>query len=99
MQNIHKTERKAHKFHMLAGNSLISVSQLCDSGCEVIFHHDKVTVTKDSKKIAEVYRDLKTTLWIMPITTPKAKNTHTNNHMRTPTAQINSVIQKGTWEK
>ena len=80
---------------MLTANSLISVAQLCDAGCEVTFYHDKVTVTKDSKEISEGYRDLKKTLWIMPITTPKAQHTHTNNPMRTPTDQINSVMPEG----
>ena len=37
MENISKNLRKAHKFPMLAGNSLISVAQLFDAGCEVIF--------------------------------------------------------------
>ena len=49
MENTPKNERKAHKFPMLTGNSLTSVAQLCDAGCEVKFSHDKVTVTKDSK--------------------------------------------------
>ena len=51
MDNIPKNERKAHKFPMLAGKSLISVAQLCDAGCEVKFYHDKVTVTKYSRRI------------------------------------------------
>ena len=41
MDNIPKTARKAHKFPMLAGNSLISVAQLCDAGCEVKFYITK----------------------------------------------------------
>ena len=84
---------------MLAGNSLISVAQLCDACFEVTFYHDKVTVTKDSKTIAEVYRDSKTTVWIIPITRPKEQHKHTNKHMRTPTAQINSVMPEGNMEE
>ena len=38
-------------------------------------------------------------LWIMPITTPKAQSTHTNKHMCTPTAQINSVTPEGNMEE
>ena len=49
MENIPKNASKAHKFLMLAGNSLVSVAKPYNSGCEVIFYHDKVTVTKDSK--------------------------------------------------
>ena len=69
MDNTPKNARKAHKFPMLTANSLISVAQLCDAGCEVTFYHEKVIVTKDSKEIAEGYRDSKTTLRRMPITT------------------------------
>ena len=69
MEHIPKNASKAHKFTMLAGNSLISVAQLCDTGCEVIFYHDKLTATKYNKKNAEGYRDSKTTLRRMPITT------------------------------
>ena len=69
MENIPKKSRKAHKFTTLAGNSLISVAQLCDAGFKVTFYHEKVIVTKDSKEIAEGYRDSKTTLRRMPITT------------------------------
>ena len=95
MENIPKNVRKAHKFPMLAGNSLISVAQPCNAGCEVTFYHDKLIVTKDSKEIAEGYRDSKTKLWIILITTPKAQHTHTNKHMCAPTSQIISVIPEG----
>ena len=95
MENIPKNARNAHKLPMLAVNSLISVAQLCDAGFEVTFYDDKVTVTKDSKEIAEGYRYSKTTLWRMLITTPKAQNTHTNNHIHTPTTQIKSIIPEG----
>ena len=80
---------------MLAGNNLISVAQLCDEGCKVTFYHDKVTMTKYSKDVAEGYRYSKTTLWRIPITTPRAQKAHTNKHMRTPTAQINYVMPEG----
>ena len=99
MENIPRNSRKAHKFSMLAGNSLISVAQLCDAGCEVTFYHEKLTVTKDSKEIVEGHRDSKTKLWRMSITTPKAQNTHTNKHMRTPLSQINSLIPEGNMEE
>ena len=99
MENIPRTVRKVHKFPRLAGNSLISVAQLCDAGCEVTFYHDKLTVTKDNKDIAEGYRETKTTLWRRPITTPKAKKEHTNKHMHTPTAQINYVMPEGNMEE
>ena len=84
---------------MLAGKILISAAQLCDAGCEVTFYHDKVTVTKYSKDIAEGYRDAKTMLRRMLITTTKAQNSHTNKNMRTPTAQINSVMPEGNTEE
>ena len=75
------------------------MAQLCDAGCEVTFYHDKITVTKDSKDIAEGYRDAKTTLRRMPITSPKAQKAYTNKNMRTPTAKINSVIPEWNMEE
>ena len=62
MENIPKNARKAHKFPILAANNLVSVVKLCDAGCEVTFYHDKLTVTKDIKEIAEGYIDSKTVL-------------------------------------
>ena len=35
----------------------------------------------------------------MPITTPKTQKADTNNHMSTPTAQINSVMPEGNMEE
>ena len=89
MENIPKTARKADKFPMLAGNRLISIAQLCDAGCEVTIYHEKVTVTKDSKDIAEGYIYAKTVLWRMPITTPKAQN-------HTPTSTCALLQHKST---
>ena len=99
MDNIPKTERKAHKSPMLAGKILTSVAQLCDAGYEVTFYHNKVKVTKYSKDIAEGYRDAKTTLFRIPITTPKTQKSHTNKHIRTLTAKINSVMPEGNIEE
>ena len=99
MKNIPKTTKKAQKFPMLAGNILISVAQIFYAGCEVTFYHDKVTVTKGIKDIVEGYRYAKTTLWRMPITTPKAQKAHTKYHMSTPIVKINSVMPEVNMEK
>jgi hypothetical protein len=41
--------RKAHILPGLVHNSLIYVGQLCDSGCDVTFTKERVTVMKDGK--------------------------------------------------
>jgi hypothetical protein len=55
--------RQAHILPGLVHNSLISVGQLCDSGCSVTFTQDQVTVSKNQK--CEIYgsQDPKSRLW------------------------------------
>jgi hypothetical protein len=48
-------ERRAHILPGLVHNSLISVGQLCDSGCNIIFTKDNVEVKKDGKSVMSVY--------------------------------------------
>jgi hypothetical protein len=43
--------RKAHLFPNLAGHSLLSVSQLCDQGCDVIFTAKTVVVTLNNRTL------------------------------------------------
>jgi hypothetical protein len=43
--------RRAHILPGLVHNSLISVGQLCDSGCDVIFTRDKVEVNNDGESV------------------------------------------------
>jgi hypothetical protein len=55
--------RQAHSLPGLVHNSLISVGQLCDSGCSVTFTQDQVTVSKNEKCVMYGSRDPKSRLW------------------------------------
>jgi hypothetical protein len=54
---------RAHILPGLVHNSLISVGQLCDSGCNVIFTRDNVEVNKDRKLVMSGVRDQQSRLW------------------------------------
>jgi hypothetical protein len=55
--------RKAHILPGLVHNSLISVGQLCDNGCNVTFTQEQVTVSRDVKCVMYVSRDPRSRLW------------------------------------
>jgi hypothetical protein len=55
--------RKAHILPGLVLNSLISVGQLCDNGCNVTFTQAQVTVSKNGECVMYGYRDPKSRLW------------------------------------
>jgi hypothetical protein len=55
--------RQARILPGLVHNSLISVGQLCDSGCSVTFTQDQVTVSKNGKNVMYGSRDPKSSLW------------------------------------
>ena len=47
--------------------SLVSVTVLCDTGCQVLFGEHKVQVIKNNKVIIEGDRDAVTNLWLIPL--------------------------------
>jgi hypothetical protein len=49
--------RRAHILPGLVHTSLISVGQLCDSGCDVIFTRDQVEMKKDGKLVMSGIHD------------------------------------------
>jgi hypothetical protein len=55
--------RKAHILPGLVHNSLISVGQLSDNGCNVTFTQEQVTVSKNGKCVMHGYRDPRSRLW------------------------------------
>jgi hypothetical protein len=55
--------RKAHILLGLVHSSLISVGQLCDSGCDVTFTQEQVTVSRDGKCVMYGSRDPRLRLW------------------------------------
>ena len=59
--------RVAHVFPQMTGRPLVSIGQLCDSGCTATFTNNKVIVSKDGNTILEgqQYNDNK--LWSIDI--------------------------------
>jgi hypothetical protein len=55
--------RKAHILPGLVHNSLISVGQLWDNGCNVTFTQEQITVSRDGKCVMYESRDPKSRLW------------------------------------
>ena len=62
-----KEAREAYSFKHIT-YPLISVAQLCDSGCMVIFMETMAYVMKNGKIIAKAPRDVLTKLWTMELT-------------------------------
>ena len=64
--------RKAHLFHELSqgSGSLVSLGQLCDSGCTATFTATTVQVHHKNKCILTGYRTTVTGLWHIPLTPP-----------------------------
>jgi hypothetical protein len=57
----------AHILPGLAQHSLLSVGQMCDSGCSVTFTATEVTVTNGESKILTGLRDKESSLWRVPL--------------------------------
>jgi hypothetical protein len=55
--------RKAHILPGLVHNSLISVGQLCDNGCNITFTQEHVMVSKNGKCVMYGSRDPRSRLW------------------------------------
>ena len=49
-------------------NNLLSVAELCDAGCSLLFENDKVSVkSKEDKIILRGWRDSRNNLWRVPL--------------------------------
>jgi hypothetical protein len=55
--------RKAHVLPGIVHNSLLSVGQLCDNGCDITFNKDIVSVMKNGKCVMLGARDPPSGLW------------------------------------
>ena len=57
-----KAAREAHRAPTIT-NNLLSVSVLCDAGCEVFFHFHGCEITFNGETIVRGWRDLTTNMW------------------------------------
>jgi hypothetical protein len=72
--------RKAHVFPGLLHNSLISVGQLCDNGCDVKFNKEMVYVMNNGKCIMLGSRDPQLGLWRVNLKNIKPEIHSAYNH-------------------
>ena len=77
LSKLPKDARRAHRVPELASYSLISVPQLCDAGCNVIFSAHKADIILDTTKevLYTAQRDERSRLWILNINEPFASST------------------------
>jgi hypothetical protein len=62
----------AHLFPALKGQSLLSVGQLCDAGCDAHFTATTVTIDHQGTTVLTGHRDPASRLWIVGTTEPTA---------------------------
>jgi hypothetical protein len=69
MLSLPHAARQAHILPVLAHQSLLSVGQMCDSGCAVTFTATKVAVTNGGTVILTGQRDKDSGMWRFPLET------------------------------
>jgi hypothetical protein len=82
--------RQARITHVLPGlvhNSLISVGQFCDSGCNVIFKREQASVMKHGKCVMLGSRDPRSRLWRADLKKPKPAVQPACNHAHDTSTQ------------
>ena len=89
IQSTHTTEfvfddspphQRVHSFPTLAPGSLLSVGQLCDSGCYAIFHMKTVQIIYNNKRIWIGTRSVTSNgLWIVNVKPPSANESSSCN--------------------
>jgi hypothetical protein len=57
-----KAAREAHRAPALT-NNLLSVSVLCDAGCEVFLHQHGCEITFNGETIVRGWRDMRSNMW------------------------------------
>jgi hypothetical protein len=67
MPSLPQAARQANILPGLAQHSLLSVGQMCDSGCSVTFTASNVTVTNGNSAILTGQRDKESSLWRVPL--------------------------------
>jgi hypothetical protein len=67
MPSLSHKARQAHILPGLAQHSLLSVGQMCDSGCSVTFTASNVTVTNGESTILTGLWDKESSLWCVPL--------------------------------
>ena len=85
--------RIIHFFPGLKSHSLISISQLCDAGCQAHFDKHFVRIVFKNEVILKGSRDPTTKLWMLPI---ELANNHDNNQRTIYQASQTKCTKKTT---
>jgi hypothetical protein len=67
MPSLPQAARQENILPVLSQHSLLSVGQMCDSGCSVMFTASNVTVTNGDSTILTGQRDKESSLWRVPL--------------------------------
>lgn len=78
-KNLSDDARKAHIFSKLGSASLISVANMCDDGCQVLFDRNHAYITKNKKLLITADRNWQDKLWDIKI--PRLSPSLRINHM------------------
>ena len=84
--------RRCDIFPGMVGQSLISIGQLCDGGCEAKYTKEDVTITLDGETICTGLRSPATRLWEIPLPFNASVDTG-HNQLRGPDHTANNVIR------
>ena len=89
LQNTHLSPNgnRAYILPDLKSSNLLSVGQLCDDGCDVIFSKTTAKAIKNDKIVFEATRDFSNGMWTVPLTCLKNS---------TPPQESNAIIQYNT---
>ena len=62
LNKLPKAAREAHRAPAIT-NNLLSVSVLCDAGCQVFFHEHGCEITFNGETIVRGWRDMRSNMW------------------------------------
>eukprot|EP00957_Ditylum_brightwellii_P169250 12881864-Ditylum_brightwellii.AAC.1 len=94
-----KLPPEARKGHMLKKllHNLVAVTELCDTGCRVMFDPTSIVVSKDNETLVSGWRDTTTRLWRIPIVDKEAlapeQTPMLNTNYTTQEEYGNAVVQ------
>ena len=99
MTGLSKNATKVQVLPNLHSSSLISIGQLCDDNCDVLFNKHRFTAIKNNRIIMQGPRNLQDGLWDVHIHASETTNKNKNNISDTYIShnnRINIIVQKNT---
>ena len=96
LSKLPKQAREAHRAPVT--NNLLSVSVLCDAGCEVLFHPSGCEITYNGETIIRGWRCMRSNMWRISLTDDGTNNvipedTGINDQVEMPSFFANSIYE------